>query len=125
MTSLRLPALPWEKYFGGFDTLVAGTAPVFWAFFLLTGISVFVLRNKDRGIQRPFTAPLYPVVPLIFCLMCGYMLYSSIDYAGWLSLLGIVPLAIGVPLYFLSRQTNPAPAHTLPPVSESSPQEAS
>jgi amino acid transporter len=95
---------------GGFETLVTCTAPIFWLFFLMTGISVFVLRERDRDIERPFSVPLYPELPIIFCLMCGYMLYSSIDYAvakrGWqggLFLLGVLPLLVGLPLYRLSR----------------------
>jgi amino acid transporter len=123
LTSVRLNALPWDKYFGGFETLVAGTAPVFWLFFLLTGLSLFALREKDHGIHRPFTAPGYPFVPFVFCLTCAYMLYSSIDYAKGLSLLGIVPLLLGIPLYFVSRQTNPAPGSLVP--AGESPQEAS
>ncbi len=99
-----LQGLPWDKYFGGFDTLVAGTAPVFWMFFLLTGLSLFVLRWKDPTRERKFKTPLYPVTPLVFCLMCAYMLYSSWDYARGLSLLGFVPLALGLPLYLLSRK---------------------
>ena len=101
-----LNALPWEKYYGGFDTLVAGTAPVFWLFFLLTGVSMFVLRAKDPDIERPFRAPLFPFVPMVFCATSGYMLYSSIMYAKELCLIGFVPLAIGIPLYFFSRRTN-------------------
>jgi len=93
---------------GGFDTLLTCTAPVFWVFFLMTGISLFVLRERDKGIERPFRVPLYPELPLIFCLSCGYMLYSSIDYAlvrqwkGGLFLLGVLPLLIGLVLYRLS-----------------------
>ena len=49
-----LPGLPWDSTLGGFETLVAGSAPVFWAFFLLTGISVIVLRIKDGKRPRPF-----------------------------------------------------------------------
>jgi APA family basic amino acid/polyamine antiporter len=101
---LGLDGLPWERYFGGFATLVAGTAPVFWGFFLLTGISLFVLRLRDRGRQRPFCAPLYPLTPLLFCAMCLYMLYSSLDYAKALALIGLVPLALGLPLYWLGRR---------------------
>ncbi len=102
LTTMFLPALPWAEYFGGFDTLVAGTAPVFWIFFLGTGLSVFVLRAKDRGIERPFSAPFFPLEPIIFCLMCVYMLYSALDYAKGLALMGLVPLAIGLPLYTIS-----------------------
>jgi basic amino acid/polyamine antiporter, APA family len=98
VTTVGLPALPWKVYRGGFDTLVAGTSPLFWFFFLLTGISLLVLRYKDRE-PRPFPVPLYPVVPLVFIGASAYMLYASIAYAKALSLMGIVPLLVGIPLY--------------------------
>jgi APA family basic amino acid/polyamine antiporter len=98
VTTVGLPALPWTEYQGGFDTLVAGTSPLFWFFFLLTGISLLVLRYKDRE-PRAFPVPLYPIVPLVFIGASGYMLYASIAYAKALSLMGIVPLLIGIPLY--------------------------
>jgi amino acid transporter len=96
-------ALQWNDYGGGFEILVAGTAPVFWGFFLLTGISLFVLRWRDGDRPRPFRTPLYPLPPLIFCAMCLYMLYSSLMYARGLSILGLLPLAVGLPLYAISQ----------------------
>ncbi len=99
---LHLKGLPWQEYFGGFDTLVAGTAPVFWVFFLLTGISLFIFRWIDPKRPRPFRTPFFPLPPLIFCAMCGYMLYSSLAYAKGLSIIGLLPLAIGIPLYLIS-----------------------
>jgi len=104
LSVVYLPALPWEEYYGGFDTLLAGTAPVFWMFFLATGLSMFVLRARDRGIHRPFSAPFFPLEPVVFCLMCVYMLYSALVYAKGLALLGLVPLAVGLPLYAISRR---------------------
>jgi basic amino acid/polyamine antiporter, APA family len=99
VTAVGLPALPWKEYSGGFDTLVAGTSPLFWFFFLLTGLSVLVLRRRDPDRPRPFATPLYPLVPLVFIGVSGYMLYASVAYARALSLLGLVPLVLGVPLY--------------------------
>ena len=96
--------LPWDEYFGGFETLVAGTAPVFWAFFLSTGIAFFVLRWKEPHVKRPFRVPFFPITPLVFCAMCGYMLYSSLAYARGLSAIGIVPLVVGIPMYLISRK---------------------
>jgi amino acid transporter len=93
--------LPWQEYHGGFETLVAGTAPVFWCFFLLTGISVFVLRLKDRDRYRPFATPLFPLPPLVFCAACSFMLYASVTYAKGLCLIGLAPLALGLPVYWL------------------------
>jgi APA family basic amino acid/polyamine antiporter len=93
---------------GGFGTLLQCTAPVFWLFFLLSGVSLFVLRYKDRGINRPFSVPLFPVIPLIFCATCAYMLYGGIRYAQNLGLVGGVLVLAGLPLYALSTRRTPA-----------------
>jgi hypothetical protein len=77
---------------------------VFWAFFLLTGVSVFVLRTKYPAANRPFSIPFYPLPPLVFCATCGYMLYASLIYAKWLVLMGIVPLVLAWPLYWIARR---------------------
>ena len=102
MMQLGLNPLPWRDFQGGFQLLVAVTAPVFWIFFLLTGMSLVILRFKDDNISRPFTVPLYPVTPIIFCLTSLYMLYASLKYAGLFSLLALVPVALGALMYWLN-----------------------
>jgi amino acid transporter len=98
------PPIPWRTYFGGFDTLLAATAPLFWALFLAVGVGLVVLRWRHPQRERPFAVPLYPLPPLVFCGTCLFMLYSSLDYARWLALVGTAPAAIGVPLYLVSRR---------------------
>jgi len=66
----------------GFNAMVEFTAPVFWSFLFLVGVSLFVLRRKFPATARPFNVPLYPVTPVVFCLSCGYLAYSSITYAA-------------------------------------------
>ena len=66
----------------GFERLVIFTAPVFWSFLLLTGVSLFVLRARDPDIDRPYQVAFYPLTPAILVLACGFMLYSSVTYAG-------------------------------------------
>ena len=61
--------------------MVEFTAPVFWFFFLLTGVALFVLRFREPTIARPFKVPLYPILPIIFIATCGYLFYSSVTYA--------------------------------------------
>ncbi len=80
----------------GFKSMVEFTAPVFWLFFLLSGISLFVLRIRDPHTPRPFRVPFYPFLPLIFCLTCSYMLWSSLSYVYDQSLGGINAAWIGV-----------------------------
>lgn len=105
---LRIAHTDWQGFGGGFETLIAGTAPVFWFFFLMTGVALFVLRRKDRKIRRPFSVPGFPVTPLVFCGMCSYMLVSSVEYAGSISLMGIGPLLFGVPLVLINRLIKPS-----------------
>lgn len=96
--------IDWDQYAGGFDTLLAATAPLFWLFFLLTGLSLILLRFQAPDLPRPFRVPLYPITPLLFCGTSVYMLYSSISYAWGLALPGLIPILIGVPLYWLNRR---------------------
>jgi amino acid transporter len=93
----------------GFQTMVAYTAPAFWLFFLLTGISLFVLRRQPPVNADPFRVPLYPVTPLVFCAMCCFMLWSSVSYAMSLdpgsigAIVGIGVLLAGIPVLFVAR----------------------
>jgi basic amino acid/polyamine antiporter, APA family len=82
----------------GFETMVDYTAPVFWFFFLLSGISLFVLRNREPNMLRPFKVPFYPWTPLLFCVVCGYLLYSSLAYTGIGAIIGVLVVVIGIPL---------------------------
>jgi basic amino acid/polyamine antiporter, APA family len=97
---------------GGFRTMVEFTAPVFWLFFLLSGLSLFVLRAREPQVERPFKVPLYPVLPIIFIAACAYMLWSSLSYvysqalggfnAAWI---GVGVLAVGAVVLLLLRNS--------------------
>jgi amino acid transporter len=93
----------------GFTSMVAYTTPVFWTFFLACGVALFVFRAR-LGRPESFRVPLYPLVPLVFCGTCAYMLYSSINYVrfaasfGAAVLAGIVVMALGIPLYLRARR---------------------
>ncbi len=100
----------------GFAAMVAYTSPVFWTFFLLTGLAIFRFRFLDKSKTDGFRTPLYPVVPAAFCLSCVYMLYSSISYVrnpdygpkfGIAVAAGLILMAAGIPLYFLQRKKPP------------------
>ena len=94
----------------GFQTMVAYTAPAFWLFFLLTGVSLFLLRRQAPVNAAPFRVPLYPLTPLLFCGACAWMLYSSFNYAMSLdpgsigAMVGIAMLASGIPVLMWARR---------------------
>jgi amino acid transporter len=91
---------------GGFVAMVEYTAPVFWCFFLLAGISLFVLRRKEPEVVRPFRVPFYPLAPLFFCLSCVYMLQSSVAYTRVGALAGLAVLLAGGMILLLTRSGN-------------------
>jgi APA family basic amino acid/polyamine antiporter len=98
-------AVSWSGH-GGFDTLLQCTSPVFWLFFGMTAVAVIVLRFRDTHTPRPFKVPLYPLLPLVFCAMCAYMLYSAANYAGKLIFIGIIPLAAGLIMFTLGARSH-------------------
>jgi amino acid transporter len=87
----------------GFSTMVSYTAPVFWFFFVLTGISLFVLRRRNPDRPRPFSVSLYPIVPILFIGVCLYLLYASAVYTGIGALVGIGVLGAGAVLLVFRR----------------------
>lgn len=99
----------------GFQAMVDYTAPVFWSFLFLTGLSVIILRRRDPQRGASFRAPLHPVLPALFCASCLYMLYSSLAYTGTGALIGLGVVALGAPL-LLFRLKPSGPTGELAPV---------
>jgi len=87
----------------GFKAMVDYTAPVFWAFMLLLGLAVFVLRWREPHRVLPYKVPFYPATPLIFCLTCLYMLAASISYTGVAGLIGVAVLVAGTPILLFKK----------------------
>lgn len=96
----------------GFEAMVAYGLPVFWTFLFLTGLTLFVFRFRSQE-PASFRVPLYPVVPVAFLAMCGFMMWSSFDYVanspygpkfGNLVLAGLIVMAVGIPLYFFAKR---------------------
>jgi APA family basic amino acid/polyamine antiporter len=91
----------WQRR--GFETLVEYTAPVFWLFFLLTSVSLIVLRRKHPETPRPFRVPFYPLTPVLFGAACAYMLWSSLVYTGVGAIVGVIVLLAGGVVLLVSR----------------------
>jgi amino acid transporter len=96
----------------GFEAMVAYGLPVFWAFLLIIGLTIFPFR-KAGGAEPAFKVPLFPLVPIGFYAMCVFMLWSSVQYLmnpdfgpkfGTLVLAGVLVMAAGIPLYYLVRR---------------------
>lgn len=98
----------------GLYAMIAVTAATFWVFFFLTGLALIILRSKDADLPRPFRVPLYPVLPIVFCASCGYMVYGSIQAKPIESLFGLGILLAGLPFYFMPPKRRSAPRPVAP-----------
>ncbi len=86
----------------GLESMVDYTTPAFWFFFVMTGVSLFVLRYKDTNLPRVFSVPLYPVIPALFVLFSLYMLRSSLLYTGWNAMVSVIVVILGLAPLFIS-----------------------
>ncbi|MDR3403189.1 MAG: amino acid permease [Chthoniobacter sp.] len=76
---------------------------------------VIVLRWKQPNLPRPYKAWGYPVTPLIFIGISGWMLWHMLEDKSTRgpSLLGLATIASGLIVYYLSPK-NPTPAPDAP-----------
>jgi basic amino acid/polyamine antiporter, APA family len=70
-------------------------------FFAATGVAVFVLRRKAPGLSRPYRTWGYPVVPVIFIVMCLAVFASIVLRQPLKALAGVGLLAAGIPVYVI------------------------
>lgn len=80
----------------GFVTMIDYTSPVFWLFLFLSGFAVIRLRKLRPDLPRPFKVPLYPVLPLVFCASCLFVLWSSVQYVRLGAMAGVGVLVVGL-----------------------------
>ena len=78
-------------------------------FYVFTTIGLFILRTKLPDAERPYRALGYPVLPALYIVLAStvavVLLISDSTRAQALS--GLVLVAIGIPVYFMWRKTEP------------------
>lgn len=72
-------------------------------FYALTVAAVIVLRFRRPDLERPYRTWGYPLTPIAYLLLVGYVLASMPFTNPYESLAGTGLIAVGVPFYFLLR----------------------
>jgi basic amino acid/polyamine antiporter, APA family len=85
---------------GSFDTLTDYVIFGSWIFYALVTSSIFVFRRKYPDAERPYKAWGYPVVPIVFLLVTGWLLLSTLMSSPAQSVTGIVLILLGLPVYY-------------------------
>ncbi|MBI4446441.1 MAG: amino acid permease [Acidobacteria bacterium] len=100
---------------GTFEQLIVYSGFVLVLFSALAVAAVMVLRRRHPKLDRPFRVPLYPYTPLVFVGFSIWILFYTLFGRPMESLLGIVTVLLGLPLYFWGRRrlTQPSPSTSL------------
>jgi APA family basic amino acid/polyamine antiporter len=77
-----------------------------WILYLMTAVSLFVLRRKRPDLERPYRVTGYPVVPVLFICVAGFLLVSTLQTRPRESLMGLGLMALSVPFYFYWKRRN-------------------
>ena len=89
-------------FLGSFEQLLFFNAFEIWLFFILVGISVFILRRR-REQTNSFLMLGYPWVPILFSLVSVWICFTTVLHAPREALFGAFIILAGVPIYFLLR----------------------
>jgi len=71
-----------------------------WLFYMIAGSTVFVFRRREPNAPRPYKVWGYPVVPVLFVIASGVLLYytftDNLRNSAW----GTVTILAGVPVFY-------------------------
>ena len=81
-----------------------------YIFYGLVTASIFVFRRRMPHAERPYKAWGYPVVPILFLLVTGFLLVNTFWAAPSEALFGLLLIGLGFPIYYLFFRSRPAVA---------------
>ncbi|MCD9187351.1 MAG: amino acid permease [Pyrinomonadaceae bacterium] len=85
---------------GSFDTLTDYVIFGSWIFYALVTSSVFVFRKKLPNAERPYKAFGYPVIPILFLFVAGWLLINTLWTNPVQAFAGLFLILLGLPVYY-------------------------
>jgi APA family basic amino acid/polyamine antiporter len=82
-----------------YDKLLGYVVFADWVFFGLAGVALLVFRRTRPDAPRPYPAPLYPVLPLVFVLAAFGIVVNAYVSDLRNALTGTAIIALGVPVF--------------------------
>jgi APA family basic amino acid/polyamine antiporter len=83
-----------------FESLINYVGFTLNLFTFFTVFGIFILRYKHKNIVRPFKMPFYPLPPILFLIIIGWILYSVMRSKPLESLFGLGTLVLGLGFYY-------------------------
>lgn len=75
-------------------------------FYIITVFALFHLRKSAPSAHRPYKALAYPIFPALYILLAAAVCINLLVYKTDNTLLGILIMALGIPVYYLFNRSN-------------------
>lgn len=89
---------------GTFDQLTDYVVFASWIFYALVTSSVFKFRKSHPELDRSYKALGYPYLPIAFLVGATLLLFNTLWTSPRESLIGVMLIALGVPVYFIFKK---------------------
>jgi len=93
----------WTQSFSSIITYIGFTLSLFT---FLTVLGVFILRMKGLN-SGEFKTPGYPVTPILFLLLTGWMIVHLVTDKPYITLYGLGTLVLGAVVYYIAQRGKP------------------
>lgn len=87
-----------------FESLITYVGFTLNLFTFLTVMGIFILRTKHKHIQTSYKTPLYPLTPILFLLINGWILFFIFKNKTTESLFGLGTVALGFLVFKLTEK---------------------
>lgn len=81
-------------------------------FYIITIAGLFVLRKKMPDAERPYKAFGYPLIPALYIIITSLICIDLLVYKTFNTGMGLLIIALGVPVYFLFKRNKDAAQQT-------------
>jgi len=92
---------------GTFHQIITYVVFVSWIFYAMSCAGVIILRHKQPDLKRPYRTWGYPVVPVIFILLSGFLVLNTIVSSLLNALIGAGLILTGLPAYLYWKRKSP------------------
>jgi basic amino acid/polyamine antiporter, APA family len=75
-----------------------------WLFYMITASTIFVFRRREPDAVRPYRVWGYPLVPLLFVIASGILLYYTFSDNPLNSTVGLLVILAGIPVFYHFRR---------------------
>ena len=95
---------------GTYDTITDCVMFASWLLYGLATASVFIFRRRLPDAERSYRTWGYPLVPMIFLAVTGWLLINTMRATPFQAIIGLVLIMLGLPFYwYWSRKARPVP----------------